>query len=77
MTFLTDGGEVRAFPLRIADSPEERAQGLMGVARLAEDDGMLFVFDEPTGNGFWMKQTLVPLDVAFWDPTGRSTRSSR
>jgi hypothetical protein len=43
----------------------------MGVAHLPEDDGMLFVFDEATQGSFWMKDTLIPLDIAFWDADGR------
>jgi uncharacterized protein len=53
--------------VRIADSREERVHGLMGVRDLADDEGMVFLYDEPTGGGFWMKNTLVPLSVAFWD----------
>jgi uncharacterized membrane protein (UPF0127 family) len=70
VVFSTDDGEVRLSFLRLADSPEERARGLMGVTDLGRDDGMLFAFPTETENGFWMKDTLIPLDVAFWGEDG-------
>jgi hypothetical protein len=51
----------------IADDPGERAQGLMGVEHLGDLDGMLFVFSQEALGGFWMKGTLIPLDIAFFD----------
>ena len=51
----------------VADSDDERAQGLMGVEDLGPDRGMAFVFDEPTTSSFWMKDTLIPLSIAFVD----------
>ena len=53
--------------VRVADSDDERAQGLMGVEDLGPDRGMAFVFDEPTTSSFWMKDTLIPLSIAFVD----------
>jgi uncharacterized membrane protein (UPF0127 family) len=66
-------------PVRVAveeaDSPAERQQGLMGRTSLGTGDGMIFVFgdeaDGPVTSGFWMKDTLIPLSVAFWDEDGR------
>ena len=55
----------------VADSAEERSDGLMGVETLPADDGMAFVFDEPVESTFWMKDTLIPLSVAFVDEAGR------
>lgn len=49
----------------IADSPEERAKGLMGVGHLAEEFGMLFVFEDSDYRTFWMKDTFIPLDIIF------------
>jgi uncharacterized protein len=66
----TNDGEVR-LGIEVADSPEERATGLMNRTSLAEDAGMAFLFDQPTGGGFWMKDTLIPLSIAFWDQDGR------
>jgi uncharacterized membrane protein (UPF0127 family) len=50
--------------VEIADTREERAVGLSGRPELAPDAGMLFVF-QARGAGFWMKDTLIPLSVAF------------
>jgi uncharacterized membrane protein (UPF0127 family) len=52
---------------RIADTDAERARGLMGVAGLAENEGMLFVFDKEDIYIFWMKNTLIPLDIIWLD----------
>jgi uncharacterized membrane protein (UPF0127 family) len=54
----------------VADTVALQSQGLMGVADLGELDGMLFVFGGDTGAGFWMKDTLIPLDVAFFASDG-------
>jgi hypothetical protein len=51
--------------VRIADNDEERQLGLMGVASLPADEGMAFEFTEPTDSWFWMKNTLIPLSIAF------------
>ena len=50
----------------LADEPAERAQGLMGVEELGDLDGMLFVFSQEALSGFWMKGTLISLDIAFF-----------
>jgi len=50
----------------IADTNEERAKGLGGITSLAEDEGMLFVFDKKdTTPSFWMKDMLIPLDIIW------------
>jgi uncharacterized membrane protein (UPF0127 family) len=58
-----------------ADSPAERGQGLMGRTSLGDNEGMIFTFgdvtDGPVTSEFWMKDTLIPLSVAFWDEDGR------
>lgn len=56
---------MRTATLPVADSPEARAHGLMGVRSLPADAGMLFVFDAPTTATFWMQDTLIPLSIAF------------
>ncbi len=66
----TTGGEV-SLRVEIAETPAAREQGLMGRKRLAPGAGMVFLFDRPTTVGFWMKDTLIPLDIAFWSPGGR------
>jgi uncharacterized protein len=57
--------------VEIAEKPDARATGLMGRTALASDAGMAFLFDEPTRGPFWMKDTLIPLSIAFWDEEGR------
>lgn len=64
---LLDGEPFRP---EVALTPAERARGLMQRDR-APDDGMLFVFPAPTTDGFWMKDTLVPLRVVFFDRRGQ------
>lgn len=49
----------------VASTPDARTRGLMGRRSLANDAGMLFVFPTPVQAGFWMKDTLIPLDIAF------------
>ncbi|MCY3913179.1 MAG: DUF192 domain-containing protein [Chloroflexi bacterium] len=51
--------------LEVADDPEERAVGLMGRESLGRDRGMLFVYAEDQVLSFWMKSTLIPLDIVF------------
>jgi uncharacterized membrane protein (UPF0127 family) len=57
--------------VRIAETQPERAAGLMHVMALAPDDGMAFLFDGPVTDRFWMKDTLIPLSVAFVAGSGR------
>ncbi len=51
--------------LEVADDPEERAVGLMGRESLGRDRGMLFVYADEQVLSFWMKGTLIPLDIIF------------
>jgi uncharacterized protein len=60
--------------VEIADSPDERARGLMGRTSLPEDAGMIFVYPEPSEGGYWMKNTLIPLSIAFYDVGGEILR---
>ncbi len=60
----------RELGVAVADTPAVRSQGLMGVTDLEGLDGMLFVFEETTGAGFWMKDTLIALDIVFFDAGG-------
>ena len=61
----------RRFRVRIADDPDERERGLMFVSVLPEDEGMLFDFKEPSPRAFWMKNTMIPLDIIFIGADGR------
>jgi uncharacterized membrane protein (UPF0127 family) len=73
ITFKSASVKVGAHALRveIAASDPQRMQGLMYRKKLGRDDGMLFVFDEPAYQSMWMKNTLIPLSVAFIDGEGR------
>ncbi|MEN9891287.1 MAG: hypothetical protein RLY78_1582 [Pseudomonadota bacterium] len=55
----------------LARTPAERQTGLMFRRDLGPNDGMLFVFEEPAVQCFWMRNTLTPLDIAFVEDDGR------
>lgn len=57
--------------VELADTSDERATGLMGREDIGPHDGMAFTFGGPTDGTFWMKNTLIPLSIAFWDEGGR------
>lgn len=64
VTIETETGPV-TFQAEVADTPASRAQGLMYRTELGEREGMLFVFPAEGELSFWMKNTLIPLDMIF------------
>ena len=63
-----------AFQVEIAENAPQRAQGLMYRKRLGNNEGMLFIFDEPSIVHMWMKDTPLPLDMIFVASNGRVLR---
>lgn len=57
--------------LQVAVQEGELELGLMNRESLAANDGMLFVFPSPQGMNFWMRNTSIPLDIAYFGPDGR------
>ena len=53
------------YQVKIAESEADKIKGLQGVKQLPENEGMLFIYDEPQTVGFWMKDTEIPLDIIF------------
>ena len=68
---ITTSDGARSFEVEVADTASERRVGLMHRQQLGPIDGMAFLWDEPIDGTFWMKDTLIPLSVAFWDESGR------
>ncbi len=70
---LRGRGEPVEIRVEVADSPVERQRGLMGRTSLDVDAGMVFLFSQEEGattDRFWMKDTQIPLSIAFWDAEG-------
>lgn len=62
LTLTLGVGSLRA---HVADAPEERSEGLMGVTDMAPDEGMVFVYPAVRALTFWMKNTPTPLSIAY------------
>jgi len=62
---ISSHGKEHRFVTEVARTPEEQTQGLMYRNALAPDRAMIFPFDPPRQASFWMKNTLIPLDMIF------------
>ena len=73
VVIATGAGEVE-IAVEVADDDEERQVGLMNRESLPDDAGMIFLFEEDSSGGFWMKNTFIPLSIAFADAGGTIVR---
>lgn len=67
VTFVREGKTLRKIDVEIAENDTDRQKGLMFRPFMADSVGMLFVFDRPEPQGFWMKNTMISLDIIYVD----------
>jgi uncharacterized membrane protein (UPF0127 family) len=67
---LPDGKIISQIQIEVADNASKISQGLMYRERLGENQGMLFIFPDSEPRAFWMKNTILPLDMIFADSNG-------
>lgn len=63
-------GRTHRFTVEVARTPQQQSQGMMHRQSVAPDRGMLFPYEPPQDASFWMKNTLIPLDLVFIRPDG-------
>ncbi len=71
LTLITQAGQEHTLIVEVAKTEPEREKGLMFREELADDRGMIFIFDQPSIQSFWMKNTLIFLDMIFIDENSR------
>lgn len=65
LSIVTAGGQTYHFDVEVAQTPEQQQRGLMFRKGMAPDAGMIFPFERDTTTSFWMRNTLIPLDMLF------------
>jgi len=70
LEIINDTGKLIKYHVEIAKTSEEQAEGLMHRLELKKNEGMLFLFDNEKKASFWMKNTLIPLDIIFINKNG-------
>lgn len=70
LSLRSPDGDEQTFHVYVATDAEQQSRGLMHREELPELGGMVFLFDRPRTGGFWMKNTLIPLSIAFFDRDG-------
>ena len=73
VTFIrsSDRAEIKKIDVEVASTPQTQTQGLMFRTHMEDTQGMLFLFPEATKHAFWMKNTMIPLDIVFIEPKGQ------
>ena len=74
---IRSGNRVHRFTVEIAATPEQQERGLMFRKSLADDRGMIFPYDPPQNVSFWMRNTLIPLNIIFIRSDGTIVRITK
>jgi uncharacterized membrane protein (UPF0127 family) len=64
-------GQRGTFRVEVVDTDAERTRGLSGRTSFGSDEGMFFIFDTPDKHGFWMKDMHFPIDIVWFNESGR------
>jgi uncharacterized protein len=68
---VTHAGQAHVFRVEVAKTSEQQARGLMFRTTMGADEGMIFPMDPPRGASFWMRNTVIPLDIIYIGTDGR------